>query len=104
MARLRTVYLTPDDIKVIVNPLMAEGFSAYGFRSSTIEEDETFSGDPIIRIRADVTRAVPANETVSVLSKIHAALREKNDERTVFLSAPGPSLSDVGDDEDEDSL
>lgn len=104
MARLRTVYLTPDDIRVIVNPLMAAGFNAYGFKSSTIEEDETFSGDPIIRIRADVERAVPASETVSVLSKIHAALGAKNDERTVFLSAPGPSLSDSGDDEDEDSL
>lgn len=104
MASLRTIYLDPEEIERIVTPLLREGFKDYGFRGNTIAEDETFSGDPVIRVRAEVAAAVPADELVSVLSRIHDALRKKNDERFVFLSAPGPSLAEAGGEEDEDSI
>lgn len=104
MASLRAIYLAPEEIERIVTPLLREGFKAYGFSGNTIAEDETFSGDPVIRVRADVATAVPADDLVSVLSQIHAALREKNDERFVFLSAPGPSIGEPDGDEDEDAI
>jgi hypothetical protein len=102
MASLRAVYLQPEEIDRIVTPLLAKGFKRYGFHGKLIQEDETFSGDPIIRVRADVDKPVPASELVSVLGDIHAALRTQNDERFVFLSAPGPKLDAVGGDEDEE--
>lgn len=104
MTRLRTVYLSLEDVDRIVTPLLDEGFKPYGFRGKTIEEDETFSEDPIIRIRADVEMPVPAKELVSVLSDIHLALRSRNDERFVFLSAPGPAKVHPEGDEDEDMI
>lgn len=104
MTSLRTVYLAPDDVNRIVMPLLKEGFGTYGFRGQTVEEDETFSGDPIIRVRAEVDRPVPASELVSVLGRIHAALRARNDERFVFLSAPGPARAQPEGDQDEDLI
>ena len=104
MAHLQTVYLEPQEIDRIVTPLLNESFEAYGFHGKTIEEDETFSGDPIIRVRAEVETAVPADKLVSVLGRIHDALRIHHDERVVFLSAPGPALAQPEGDEDEDSL
>ncbi|MCA1969060.1 MAG: hypothetical protein LDL42_08000 [Rhizobium sp.] len=104
MANLRAVYLAPEEIDKIVTPLLTEAFKKYGFNRASIKEDETFDGEPIIRVRADVAEAVPAKELVNTLSRIHDALRAGSDERIVFLSAPGPTTAASAGDEDEDTF
>lgn len=102
MASLRTRYLSPDEIDQIVTPLLADGFEPFGYKSRSIKEDEAFDGEPIIRVRADVERPVPAEQLVKTRSRIHDALRAEHDERFVFLSAPGPDRELPPGDEDED--
>ncbi|ATN32625.1 hypothetical protein ACO34A_02250 [Rhizobium sp. ACO-34A] len=104
MASLRAVYLAPEQIDKIVTPLLSDAFKDYGFNRASIKEDETFDGEPIIRVRADVKEAVPARELVKILGRIHDALRAGNDERIVFLSAPGPAVVAPAGDEDEDTF
>jgi hypothetical protein len=102
MANLRARYLYPKEIDAIVTPLLTEAFKDYGYKDKFIREDETFDGDPIIRVTADVAQPVPAEELAKTLSRIHDALRAKDEERFVFLSAPGPEKLLTGDQEDED--
>nr|WP_316651597.1 hypothetical protein [uncultured Gellertiella sp.] len=102
MAGLRAVYLAPEEVEKIVAPLLKEDFAAYHFRGKSIQEDETFDGDPIIRVRAEVGEAVPAAQLIQTLTRIHDALRRQNDERLVFLSAPGPNAVSPEDQGDED--
>lgn len=104
MASLRAVYLAPEEIDKIVTPLLSEAFKNYGFNKAYIKEDETFDGEPIIRVRAEVEEAVPARELVRILGRIHDALRAGSDERIVFLSAPGPATNAPAGDEDEDTF
>ena len=101
MANLRAIYLAPEEIGRIVTPLLRRDFESYGLTDTLIKEDETFDGDPVIRVRAEVRSAVPAGKLVETLTRIHDALRAHNDERIVFLSAPGPDMSPQ-DDADED--
>jgi hypothetical protein len=102
MANLRAVYLQPDEIDAIVTPVLEQDFKRFGYRDKVIREDETFEGEPIIRVRADVEQPVPGEELVKTLTRLHAALEARNDERFVFLSAPGPEIIS-GDDADEDA-
>ena len=102
MASLRARYLYPQEIDDIVTPLITEAFKPYGYKDKSIKEDEAFDGDPIIRVIADVAQPVPAEKLAGTLSRIHDALRAKDDERLVLLSAPGPQAPLSGDDEDED--
>lgn len=90
MVNLRAKYLYPKEIDAIVTPLLTEAFKPYGYKDKSIKEDETFDGDPIIRVTADVAEPVPAKELAQTLSRIHDALRARDEERFVFLSAPGP--------------
>ena len=90
MANLRAKYLYPEQIDEIVTPLLTEAFKSYGYKDKTIKEDEIFDGEPVIRVTADVERAVPARELANASNRIHDALREKDEERIDFLSAPGP--------------
>lgn len=102
MINLRATYLSPEQIDKLVSPVLAEGLKDYGYEGKSIKEDETFDGDPIIRLRADVRQPVPVEEQVRMLSRIHDLLRTENDERIVFFSAPGPSSQSSAEDEDED--
>lgn len=102
MANLRARYLYPTEIDAIVTPLLTEAFKDYGYKDKSIKEDETFDGDPIIRVTVDVAKPVPAEQLVETLSRIHDLLREKDEERFVFLSAPGPAITSGTGDEDED--
>lgn len=102
MANLRAKYLYPKEIDAIVTPLLAQAFAPYGYRDSSIEEDETFAGDPIIRVKVDVETAVPAEKLARTRSEIHDALRAEDEERLVFLSAPGPEKPLTGTEDDED--
>ncbi|MCW0001257.1 hypothetical protein OE766_23835 [Pararhizobium sp. YC-54] len=103
MVNLRATYLSPEEIDKIVSPLLTKDFEAYGYKDKSIKEDETFDGEPIIRVRANVEKAVPADEMIATLSRIHDALRSENDERFVFLSAPGPEAPVVGGVDEEDA-
>lgn len=103
MASLRAKYLYPQEIDDIVTPLLTEAFKPYGYKDKSIREDETFDGDPIIRVKADVDLPVPAEELARTLSRIHDALRAKEDERFVLLSAPGPQTPLSGDEDEEDA-
>lgn len=103
MSNLRAVYLAPEEISEIVVPLLQEDFTAYGFRGQIIKEDEAYDGDPIIRVRADVGKPVPVSVQIKTLSRIHDALRAKNEERIVFLSAPGPDSLSKGTDDEVDA-
>jgi hypothetical protein len=94
--------LSPDEIDKIVTPLLTDDFKAFGYKDKSIKEDETFDGEPVIRVKVDVAQPVPAKELVQTLARIHDALREQSDERFVFLSAPGPEIASHGGDEDED--
>lgn len=102
MASLRAKYLSPEEIDKIVTPLLTDDFRSFGYKNNSIEEDETFDGEPVIRVRADVEQPVPAEQLVQTLNRIHDALRQQHDERFVFLSAPGPKRLSEGGDEDED--
>jgi hypothetical protein len=102
MANLRAKYLYPNEISDIVKPLLIKAFAPYGYKDSTISEDETFDGDPIIRVKADVAQPVPAEELAKTVSRIHDELRARDEERFVFLSAPGPDWELPHGDEDED--
>jgi hypothetical protein len=102
MANLRARYLYPKEIDAIVTPLLTEAFKDYGYKDKSIKEDETFDGDPIIRVTAEVAQPVPAEQLAKTLNRIHNALREKDEERFVFLSAPGPAILSGSGDEDED--
>ncbi len=104
MASLRARYLYPDEIDAIVTPLLAEAFKPFGYKDRSIKEDETFDGDPIIRVTADVAQPVPAATLSKTQSRIHDALRAKDEERFVFLSAPGPNREVPDGDEDEEDL
>lgn len=96
-------YLRLHEIDDIVTPLLAEAFKPYGYRDKSIREEEIFDGDHVIRVRADVERPVPVEELTKALTSIHDALRAKDEERFVFLSAPGPNpvLPDGDEDFDE---
>ena len=85
-----------------MTPLLEKDFQPYGYKDRQIEEVETFDGEPVIRVRVDVDQAVPADELVQTLTRIHGALRLNNDERFVFLSAPGPQEDNADADEDVD--
>jgi hypothetical protein len=102
MASLRVRYLYPQEIDDIITPLLSEAFNPYGYTDKSISEDETFDGDPIIRVRANVAQPVPAADLVETLSRIHDALRAKNEERLVLLSAPGPNAPLTGNEDEED--
>lgn len=101
MASLRARYLYPNEIDAIVTPLLTEAFTPYGYKDKSIQEEETFDGDPIIRVTADVAQPVPAEQLARTLSRIHDALRAKDEERFVFLSAPGPQAPYSSDDEED---
>jgi hypothetical protein len=102
MASLRARYLSPEEIDEIVTPLLMDNFKSFGFADKSIKEEETYDGEPIIRVVADVSQPVPAKELVQTASRIHDALRKKDDERLVFLSAPGPVVATFAGEEDED--
>ncbi|MDM9647042.1 hypothetical protein [Rhizobium sp. S163] len=102
MSSLRARYLSPQEIDKIVTPLLSDDFKTFGYKDKSIKEDETYDGEPIIRVRADVEQPVPAKELVKTLSRIHDALRKLDDERFVFLSAPGPKISQSEGEDDED--
>jgi len=102
MTNLRAKYLYPKEIDAIVTPLLTEAFKPYGYKDKSIQEDETFAGDQIIRVKADVDQPVPAEQLAKTLSQIHDALRAQDEERFVFLSAPGPDEPLAGDEGDED--
>ncbi|MGV3551419.1 hypothetical protein [Rhizobium sp.] len=96
-------YLRLQEIDDLVTPLLKRDFGPFGYRDRQISEEEDFDGMPIIRLRAEVEQAVPAKELVQTLGKIHDLLRSKDEERFVFLSAPGPNpvLPDGDEDFDE---
>ncbi|HBF30017.1 hypothetical protein [Rhizobium sp.] len=103
MANLRARYLSPEEIDEIVTPLLQERFRDYGFKGKSIEEHVTTDGDePFIRVRADVDRAVPAEELVSAHLLVNAALQAQDEDRFVILTASGPSIALPGGDEDEE--
>ncbi|MGV0816840.1 hypothetical protein [Martelella sp. AMO21009] len=91
MVSLRNTNLSVEKIAAIAAPLLQSDLSAYGYKGETIREDETFDGEPIIRIMVHVETAVPVEKLNGTLKKVHDLLRQDNDERLVFLSAPGPA-------------
>lgn len=102
MVNVHAKFLTLDQIREIVVPVLKSDFGKFGYRGSEIKEDETFDGMPVIRVTANVARPVPAPEWTITLLKLHDLLRAKDDERFVFLSAPGPSEDVTTGDEDVD--
>jgi hypothetical protein len=102
MINVHAKFLTVDQIRDILTPVLQSDFGRFGYRGSEIKEDETFDGMPVVRVTVDVERPVPAPEWTMTLVRLHDLLRARNDERFVFLSAPGPSEDTPPGDEDVD--
>lgn len=97
-------YLTIEEIKPLISNVLQREFEAFGYKGAQVSEDETFDGLQIIRVNADVERPVSAEVLISTGSNLQNALRDKRDERVVFLSAPGPASDLDRTQEDEDLL
>lgn len=100
MANLHTTYLQAENVREIALPVLKKRFKKYGFEDVDVSEVETLSGDPIIRMVAHVGSRVPARTLIDANGDVHVALRERGDERFVFLVTRRPSDESSEDDED----
>lgn len=91
MANLHSIYLQVEDVRETALPILKKRFKKYGFEDVDVSEVETLSGDPIIRMVAHVESRVPARTLIDANGDIHVALREKGDERFVFLLTRRPN-------------
>ena len=102
MANLHAIYLKTQDIREIALPILKKRFKQYGFRDADVREEETFDGDPILRMVAHVEKQVPARILLDANEDIHVSLRTKGEERFVFLSTKRPGENEQEADEDEE--
>lgn len=91
-----------NEVEKISMPILRGGFANFGFSKADITEDESFDGTPVFRIDAEVTRKVPADVIVDTLDAIHTLLRERGEERIVFLTTKLPQV-EVSVDSEEDA-
>lgn len=97
-------YLTVEEMKPLISNVLQQEFAAFGYKDARVREDETFDGMQIIRVNADVERPVSAEILIATGSTLQNVLRDKREERVVFLSAPGPASDLDNNQEDEDLL
>ena len=102
MANLHIIYLKTEEVREIALPILMKRFETYGFQDAEIREEETFDGDPILRMVAHVKQQVPARTLIDANEDIHVSLREKGEERFVFLSTRRPAEAEQEADEDEE--
>jgi hypothetical protein len=91
------------EVKKISLSVLKGNLADFGFSKADIAEDESFDGTPVFRINAEVTQKVPADVIVDTLDAIHTSLREKGEERIVFLTTKLPQIEgSTGAEEDVD--
>lgn len=91
--------MTESEVKDIASPILGKQFASYGFEGVTVEEEEDFDGENILRVIANVRDQVPAKRLIDTLDTIRAALLSQGEGRFVFLSARSQE-EDVTDDEE----
>jgi hypothetical protein len=79
-------YLTVDQIKDLIEPVLAEKLKAFEFKAVTISEEVAYDGDPMLRVLADVELGVPTKVLVDALNAVYEALRNENEDRLVLMS------------------
>ena len=95
-------YLTVEQIKDLIEPVLAVKLKAFDFKAVTVSEEVAYDGDPMLRVLADVDVGVPTTVFVETLNAVYEALRNENEDRLVLMSTSRHSDSDVVAQEDVD--
>lgn len=100
VAGFRRGRLVQVEIEDVAEPIVAERFRDFGYRTLEIHEDRDYDGDPILRMTASVTTRVPATLVIDAMDAVGSALLANGEERLVFLGTRTPEADVVEDDED----
>jgi hypothetical protein len=98
MANVHDELLTPAEVEDIAEPILKQSLARFGFQRLAVKDEEDFDGKYVFRMTAYVQAKVPANTLIDVLDAIHRALREKGEERFVYLSTERPGEDEIDED------
>ena len=102
MASSHTVYMSAEEVRGHVLPILRKRLGKFGFSGDVnVAEEEDFDGAFVFRMTAKVEGSVPARVMFETLGDIHIVLRKEGEDRFVYLTTQRPGEDDV-DEADED--
>ena len=91
--------MTEDEINKIVSKLLRKRFADLDFERSSVESEQDFDGNSILRITAHVGKeGVPSDRLIDALHDIRSELLRKGEERFVILNSKYPQDQTVDED------
>lgn len=98
MANIHEELMSPADVQDAALPILERALADYGFKRITVNEEEDFDGKHVFRMTAHVQTKVPASALIDALDAIHRVLRNKGEDRFVYLSTERPGEVEVDED------
>lgn len=100
MAAPQQTFLDSESVKRVALPLLQRRLAPFHFTDVDVVEEEDFDGELVLRMTANVSTKVPAQDLITVTADIHDALRKEGDERFVYLGTRRPT-NDLADEPEE---
>tara|TARA_R110002020_G_scaffold49878_1_gene141608 strand:+ start:846 stop:1154 length:309 start_codon:yes stop_codon:yes gene_type:complete len=102
MAVQQIKMLPEADVHSLIDRILRDRFSEFGYAGSEIEEVEDFDGERLFRLTAEVSEKVPARAVMEATDAVHSALRREGEFRFIIISPERPPDENLLPDEDVD--